>query len=75
MPIFKALQVAGREPVRLRDVDILATHVDGWGVLLEVKVRKGKLQDIQKTWQRLFPGRYFVVRSVESALAACGVSV
>jgi len=75
MPIFKALQAAGREPIRLRDIDIVAVHVDGHGVLLEVKVRKGKLQEIQKTLQRLFPGRYFVVRSVEAALSACGVSV
>lgn len=75
MPIFKALQVAGREPIRLRDVDILAVHTAGYGVMLEVKVRKGKLQEIQKTWQRLFPGRYFVVRTVDQALVACGVSL
>jgi len=75
MPIFKALQVAGRDPIRLRDIDILATHVDGHGVLLEVKVRKGKLQEIQKTLQRLFPGRYFIVRTVEAALNACGVAL
>ena len=73
MPIFKALQVAGREPIRLRDIDIVATHIDGSGVLLEVKVAKGKLRDIQKVLARLFPDRYHVVRTVEAALAACGV--
>lgn len=75
MPIFKALQAAGREPIRLRDIDIIATHVDGRGVMLEVKTRKGSMQDIQKELLRLFPDRYHVVRTPEAALAACGVGI
>lgn len=73
--IFAALAMAGCTPVRLRDFDILATHADGHGVMLEVKIKKGKLRDIQRVMQALFPGRYFVVRTPEAALAACGISV
>ena len=73
--IFEALRVAGRDPVRLRDIDIIATHTCGYGVLLEVKQRKGKLREIQKTLERLFAGRYFIVRTPEAALAACGVTI
>ena len=75
MPIYQALVVAGRNPIRLRDFDILAEHVSGHGVMLEVKVAKGKLREIQRRLAALFPGRYFVVRTPEAALAACGVSV
>jgi hypothetical protein len=56
--IFKALQVAGCNPVRCTD--------------LEVKYRNGKLRDLQLKLQAIFKDRYRVVRSVEQALAACG---
>jgi hypothetical protein len=70
--IFKALQVAGCNPVRCTDFDIGAEHVDGYGVILEVKYRNGKLRDLQLKLQAIFKDRYRVVRSVEQALAACG---
>lgn len=72
--IFQALLAAGCEPVRLRDIDIVARHFDGHGVLLEVKVAKGKLRDVQVMLRDRFPGRYFIVRTPEAALAACGRS-
>lgn len=72
--IFSALQLAGCDPIRGRDVDIYATHVDGHGVLLEIKVAKGKLRPIQLELQRIFKDRYHVARTVEAALAACGRS-
>lgn len=74
MEIFRALQVAGRDPVRCTDFDIGAAHVDGYGVMIEVKSDKGKLRPIQVRLQEIFKDRYRVARSAESALAACGVA-
>lgn len=70
--IFTALATAGCNPVRCTDFDIGAEHVDGYGVLLEVKYRNGKLRDLQIKLQAIFKDRYRVVRTVEQALAACG---
>lgn len=72
--IFRALYDAYCHPIRGRDCDIYARHVDGYGVLLEVKVEKGRLRKIQRELQALFKDRYYVVRSVPEALAACGIS-
>jgi hypothetical protein len=72
MEIFRALEVAGANPVRCTDFDIGAEHALGWGVMLEVKTAKGQLRALQETLQRIFKDRYHVVRSAEQALAACG---
>lgn len=74
--VFNALKVAGRNPVRGRDADIYCSHVDGFGLLLEVKRdSKAKLRPIQEVLQRLFRERYVRVESVDQALVACGVSL
>jgi hypothetical protein len=70
--IFDALRVAGCEPKRFTDFDIGARHFLGYGVLLEVKTRTGKLREKQEWLRDMFKDRYHVVRTVESALAACG---
>jgi predicted mannosyl-3-phosphoglycerate phosphatase (HAD superfamily) len=70
--IYAALQVAGCEPKRFFDFDIGARHVSGFGVMLEIKVAKGKLREKQEWLRDMFGDRYFVVRSPEQALAACG---
>ena len=70
--IFKALQVAGCDPVRCTDFDIGAMHSEGYGVILEVKTAKGRLRPLQLRLQAIFKDRYIVVRDVESALRACG---
>jgi len=75
LEIFRALKVAGRDPVRGRDSDIYARHIQGFGLLLECKTRLGKLRPIQVELQAMFGDRYHVVRSVEEALRACGVAV
>lgn len=72
--IFQALKAHGRNPVRFFDFDIGAHHVDGSGVMLELKTAKGRLREKQVALQLLFGDRYRVVRSVQDALAACGVS-
>lgn len=76
LDVFRALQTAGRNPLRGRDFDIAAEHVGGWGVMLEVKRdSKAKLRPIQKSLQRLFRERYIRVNSVEQALIACGIAL
>lgn len=72
LEIFRALQVAGCEPIRGRDADIFARHSLGHGMLLEVKQKKGRLRPLQHQLAELFGSRYQVVRSVEDALRACG---
>jgi hypothetical protein len=73
--IFKALEWAGCDPMRLTDVDIAARHADGYGVLIEVKTAKGAIRDIQVRLQNLFMDRYHICRTPEAALAACGIQV
>jgi hypothetical protein len=73
--IFSALQLAGCEPERFDDFDIGARHCDGYGVMLEIKMAKGRLRDRQERLQTLFGERYRIARTVESALAACGIQV
>ena len=73
--IFATLALAGRNPVRFFDFDIGAEHVDGHGLMLELKVAKGKLRAKQVALQLLFKDRYIVCRSVEDALKACGIQV
>lgn len=76
LAVFRALQAAGRNPLRGRDADIYCDHVDGFGLLLEVKRdSKAKLRPIQEALQRLFRERYVRVESAEQALIACGVSL
>jgi hypothetical protein len=70
--IYAALEVAGCEPKRFFDFDIGARHVSGFGVLLEIKTRKGKLREKQLWLQEVFKDRYRVVRTPEEALIACG---
>ena len=70
--IFQALQVAGCNPVRLIDIDIAAEHVDGYGVMIEVKVAKGRVRPIQEKLKAIFKDRYHICRTPEAALAACG---
>lgn len=72
--IFEALQLAGRNPVRCTDFDIGAEHIDGYGLMLEVKHGKGHMRDLQVRLQGIFKDRYRVVRSPEQALCECGVS-
>jgi hypothetical protein len=72
--IFDALRIAGCEPKRFTDFDIGARHVDGHGLMLEVKIAKGKLREKQVWLSLMFQDRYRVVRSPEQALAACGIS-
>lgn len=73
LEIFNALLDAHRNPVRGTDIDIFADHVDGFGVLIEVKSRLGRMRPIQEALQRIFKDRYHVVRTREQALEACGV--
>lgn len=75
LEIFRALQAAGRDPVRCTDFDIGAAHVDGYGVMIEVKSDKGKLRPIQVRLQEIFKDRYRVARSAEAALIACGLAL
>lgn len=75
LEIFRALQVAGRDPVRCTDFDIGAAHVDGYGVMIEVKSEKGTLRPLQARLQAIFKDRYKVARSAEAALIACGIAV
>jgi hypothetical protein len=70
--IYAAVLVAGCEPKRFFDFDIGAKHFEGYGVMLEIKVAKGKLREKQEWLQAMFGDRYRVVRSPEQALAACG---
>jgi hypothetical protein len=70
--IFLALRVAGCDPKRFTDFDIGAVHSGGWGVLLEVKTRTGKLREKQIWLQEVFKDRYCICRTVEDALRACG---
>jgi hypothetical protein len=71
-PIFDALKVAGCNPVRCTDFDIGAEHVDGYGVMIEVKVAKGRLRPLQVRLKEIFKDRYVIARTPEAALAACG---
>ena len=48
MDMFTALKVAGCNPVRCTDFDIGAEHVDGYGLMIEVKMPKGRLQPLQE---------------------------
>lgn len=75
LEIYRALDQAYCAPIRGNDCDIYARHRDGYGMLLEVKTAKGKLRPIQRDLQQLFGNRYAVVRDVESALSACGISL
>lgn len=75
LAIYRALDEAYCAPIHGRDADIFARHRDGYGLLLEVKTKKGTLRPIQKELQMLFGDRYRVVRDVEGALLACGVAV
>jgi hypothetical protein len=70
--IFLALRIAGCEPRRFTDFDIGARHAKGWGVMLEIKVAKGKLREKQEWLAAVFGDRYHIVRTPEQALAACG---
>jgi hypothetical protein len=70
--IFLALRIAGCEPKRFFDFDIAARHALGHGVMLEIKVAKGKLRDKQVWLADVFKDRYFICRSPEDALRACG---
>jgi hypothetical protein len=72
LEIFRALEVAGCNPVRCTDFDIGAQHVDGYGLMLEVKHGKGRMRELQKKLQAIFKDRYRVVRSPEQALSECG---
>lgn len=71
--IFRALEFAGRNPLRGKDGDIYAEHVDGTGLILEVKTKDGRLRQYQRDLQAIFKDRYKVVRNVPEALAACGI--
>lgn len=71
--IFQALYEAYCHPIRGHDADIYCRHVDGYGVLLEVKGKAGRLRKIQHELAGIFKDRYYVVRSVSDALKACGV--
>lgn len=73
--IYDALMEAYCHPIRGRDADLYARHVDGYGLLLEVKdpKRRNNLRPIQKALKELFRERYHVVCSSEEALKACGV--
>jgi hypothetical protein len=70
--IYAALQVAGCEPKRFFDFDIGARHASGFGVMLEIKVAKGKLREKQEWLRDMFKDRYHVVRTPQQALVACG---
>lgn len=72
LEIFRALEVAGCDPIRCTDFDIGAAHVDGYGLMMECKVAKGRMRPLQLRLQEIFKDRYKVVRSAEDALRACG---
>jgi hypothetical protein len=74
MSIFNALLDAHRKPIRGRDADIFCQHVEGHGLLLEVKSAHGAMRPIQIELQALFGDRYKVVRNVTEALQACGIT-
>jgi hypothetical protein len=74
--IFDALEAAHCRPLRGKDVDLFAiSRADMQGILLEIKTKRGTLRPIQKSLQELFQDRYRVVRTIDEALAACGVKV
>lgn len=73
--IFSALQDAQCAPIRGQDADIYARHVDGHGLMLEVKSEKGRMREVQCFLQVMFKDRYIVVRTPQDALRACGVQV
>jgi hypothetical protein len=72
LEVYRALQVAGCNPVHGRDADIYASHIDGYGMLVEVKTKKGRLEPLQEKLAEIFGNRYAVVRSAEEALRALG---
>jgi hypothetical protein len=74
LEIYRALDEAYCAPIRGNDCDIYARHRNGHGMLLEVKTTKGRMRPIQRELAMLFGDRYVVVRDVESALIACGIS-
>lgn len=51
----------------------LVVGVRGQNFLLEVKTPKGKLEESQERFHANWGGSVVVVRSVEEALAACGL--
>lgn len=78
--IEKALSDAGRPLVDVSQChglgcDIMASHVDGRVVFLEVKLPKNKkpLPPTELKLQALFPRDFHVVTTEEEALAAVGV--
>jgi hypothetical protein len=74
LEIFRALEAAHCSPIRGQDVDVYAiSRADMRGVMLEIKTKSGTLRPIQKSLQELFQDRYRVVRTIDEALAACGV--
>jgi hypothetical protein len=77
LAIFKALQAAGRKPVRGNDVDIFCLGIDSRGVLIECKVpgKRNRLRPIQVKLKELFGDRYQVVTNVDEALLACGIKI
>lgn len=75
LEIFKALKAAHRNPIHGRDADIYAEHIQGHGVMLEVKTKAGTMRPIQVKLAGLFKDRYYVVRSVQDALVACGIII
>jgi hypothetical protein len=73
--IVAALKMAAIEHHRFDDFDLAVRHCDGHGLMLEIKVAKGKLREKQLKLQAIFGDRYVVARDPESALAACGIQV
>lgn len=74
--IFLALKAAGCDPRRGTEVDIFAKHVDGHGVMIEVKnpLARPMLRPIQIWLRDTFgpQGLYHIVYSFEEALKVCG---
>lgn len=72
--VFDALAAAGCDPERFTDFDIAAKHIDGHGLMIEVKVpgQERALKPLQRRLRDIFGDRYIVASSAEAALRALG---
>jgi hypothetical protein len=77
--IVKALRSIGAGVVDLHDVghgvpDLLVAY-HGETVLMEVKTPTGRLRKLQREFRAIWPGRVYLVRSIDEALEAIGARV
>ena len=75
--IVAALEVVGATVEHLggKGVPDLLIGYSGRNYLLEVKTKKGKLNDDQRTWHVQWNGQVAVVRTIAEAFRAVGVQI